>query len=309
MNHEYHIPVLLHESVDALEIKPGGIYVDATFGGGGHSSEILKQMDGGMLFSFDQDEDAAKNSVQLLEKYPDTFTFVRSNFRYISNFLRFYEVEKVDGVLADLGVSSYQFDTAERGFSFRFESDLDMRMNKKGRKTAADILNKYSIKQLENLFKNYGELRNYKKIASNIITERQNADITTSAKLIETLGQLVPKKTEHKFLAQVYQALRIEVNNEMETLECFLADTQHYIKEGGKLSVLTYHSLEDRPVKKYLKTGNFKGSPEKDFYGNIIRPFKQTSNKPIEPSKEETKVNNRARSAKLRVGERINMES
>ncbi len=304
MQAQYHIPVLLKKSVDALNIKAGGIYIDATFGGGGHSKEILKRMDGGKLIAFDQDLDAEKNAAVLSNKFPDTFLFIRSNFRYIKNFLRFLNIEKVDGVLADLGVSSHQFDTAERGFSFRFDANLDMRMNKQALKTAADIVNTYTQNELEFLFKNYGELRNARKIAIAIASQRKNENILTSAQLAQTLGRLVPKKMEHKFLAQIYQALRIEVNKEMEALVFFLEDLPNYIKEGGRLSVLTYHSLEDRPVKRFMKTGNVKGQQEKDFYGKLLTPFKQLSNKPIIASEDEIKENNRARSAKLRIATR-----
>ena len=292
----YHNPVLLHESVDALAIKPNGIYVDVTFGGGGHSREILKRLGkDGKLFGFDQDADALANSID-----DERFELIPQNFRYISRFLRFYGVKKVDGILADLGVSSHQFDEAKRGFSTRFEGDLDMRMNQKSKKSAREIINKYTEEKLAEILFLYGELRNSRKIAREIVRQRSGKPIETSFQLKEVLQPFLPKGREHKILAQIYQAIRIEVNEELEVLKEFLQQVPSLLKEEGRLSVISYHSLEDRLVKRFIRTGLFDGEPEKDVFGNTNEPLKNVG-KLIIPSKEEIKINNRARSAKLRI--------
>ena len=292
----YHNPVLLHESVDALAIKPNGIYVDVTFGGGGHSKEILKRLGkDGKLFGFDQDADALENRID-----DERFELIPQNFRYISRFLRFYGVKKVDGILADLGVSSHQFDEAKRGFSTRFEGDLDMRMNQKSKKSAREIINKYTEEKLAEILFLYGELRNSRKIAREIVHQRSGKAIETSFQLKEVLQPFLPKGREHKILAQIYQAIRIEVNEELEVLKEFLQQVPSLLKEEGRLSVISYHSLEDRLVKRFIRTGLFDGEPEKDVFGNTNEPLKNVG-KLIVPSKEEIKINNRARSAKLRI--------
>ncbi|RPD91679.1 16S rRNA (cytosine(1402)-N(4))-methyltransferase RsmH [Aureibaculum marinum] len=295
----YHNPVLLLESVDGLEIKPDGVYVDVTFGGGGHSKEILKRLGAeGRLFAFDQDEDALKNAID-----DDRFTLIHENFRFVSRFLRFYGVRKVNGILADLGVSSHQFDVAERGFSTRFDAELDMRMHQKSDKSAYKVINQYSEKRLADVLFQYGELRNAKALARVVVSERKEHPIKTSFQLREILKQFLPKSKEHKILAQIFQAIRIEVNEELEVLKEFLLQTEDLLEEGGKLSVISYHSLEDRLVKRYIRSGMFEGEPEKDFYGNISVPFKK--GKLIVPSVEEIKGNNRARSAKLRIATKL----
>ena len=292
----YHNPVLLHESVDALAIKPNGVYVDVTFGGGGHSREILKRLGkDGKLFGFDQDADALENRID-----DERFELIPQNFRYISRFLRFYGVKKVDGILADLGVSSHQFDEAKRGFSTRFEGDLDMRMNQKSKKSAREIINKYTEEKLAEILFLYGELRNSRKIAREIVHQRSGKAIETSFQLKEVLQPFLPKGREHKILAQIYQAIRIEVNEELEVLKEFLQQVPSLLKEEGRLSVISYHSLEDRLVKRFIRTGLFDGEPEKDVFGNTNEPLKNVG-KLIIPSKEEIKINNRARSAKLRI--------
>jgi 16S rRNA (cytosine1402-N4)-methyltransferase len=293
----YHNPVLLFESVDGLAIDPKGVYVDVTFGGGGHSREILKRLGPeGKLFAFDQDEDALQNAID-----DKRFVLIPENFRHIKRFLRLHGVKKVDGILADLGVSSYQFDEASRGFSTRFDADLDMRMRKKEGLSAYDVVNTYKEEDLSSMFYQYGELRNSKAIAKEIVLARSNKEIKTSFDLKEVLRKFLPKPKEHKILAQIFQAIRIEVNQEMEVLKEFLLQTTELLKEGGRLSVISYHSLEDRLVKRFLQNGLFEGEPEKDFYGNINVPFKKAG-KLIIPSAEEIKENNRARSAKLRIG-------
>jgi len=292
----YHNPVLLHESIDGLAIKEDGVYVDVTFGGGGHSKEILNRLGKeGKLFAFDQDPDALENVID-----DERFVLIPENFRYISRFLRFHGVRKVDGILADLGVSSHQFDEAERGFSIRFEGDLDMRMNQKSKKSAKDIINTYSEEKLAEILFLYGELRNSRKIARTIVHERKNKSIETSFQLKEVLKMFLPKAKEHKILAQIFQAIRIEVNEELDVLKEFLEQIPNLLKEGGRLSVISYHSLEDRLVKRFIRTGLFEGEPEKDMFGNSNEPLKKVG-KLIVPSKEETKINNRARSAKLRI--------
>ncbi|MFV0329045.1 MAG: 16S rRNA (cytosine(1402)-N(4))-methyltransferase RsmH [Dysgonomonas sp.] len=299
----YHIPVLLHESVDGMNIRPDSICVDVTFGGGGHSKEILSRLGKkGHLYAFDQDEDAI-NNIQ-----PDNrFTFVRSNFRYLKNFIKYYDVEEVDAILADLGVSSHHFDAEDRGFSFRFEdSDLDMRMNRNGGKTAAQILNTYSEEKLADIFYLYGELKQSRRMASVIVKTRKEKPYKKTSDLLDTLNSFVGRgEKEKKILAQAFQALRIEVNEEMQTLKEMLEQALDILKTGGRISVITYHSLEDRIVKNFFKTGNFEGKIEKDFFGNFETPFKLINNKVIIPSKEEEGRNPRSRSAKLRIAEKI----
>lgn len=292
----YHSPVLLKESVDALGIKEDGVYVDVTFGGGGHSREILSRLgEKGRLFAFDQDPDAYANKIE-----DDRFVLIGENFRFISRFLKFYGVRKVDGVLADLGVSSHQFDAAERGFSTRFDADLDMRMDQKSKLSAKKIINKYGEKELADLLFLYGELRNAKTLAKTIVDARGEEEIKTSFQLKKVLERFLPKAKEHKILAQIFQAIRIEVNQELEVLKEFLEQMPQLLNEEGRLSVIAYHSLEDRLVKRFIRTGLFSGEPEKDFFGNISVPLKKVG-KLIVPSREEIKENNRARSAKLRV--------
>ncbi len=297
---EYHNPVLLFESVGALAIKPNGIYVDVTFGGGGHSKEILKSLgDEGKLFAFDQDEDALQNIID-----DDRFELIPQNFRYIKRFLRLHGIKEVDGILADLGVSSHQFDEESRGFSTRFDADLDMRMNAENALSAYDVVNNYSEEDLANVLFQYGELRNSRSLAREIVSARAEKEIKTSFELKEVLKKYLPKSKEHKILAQIFQAIRIEVNQEIEVLKEFLLQTPGLLKEKGRLSVISYHSLEDRLVKRFIKNGMFEGEPEKDFYGNFSVPLKNIG-KLIIPSKEEIKENNRARSAKLRVAEKL----
>lgn len=296
----YHVPVLLNESIEGMNIQPNGIYVDVTFGGGGHSREILRQMDDSCrLFSFDQDEDAEKNRMD-----DSRFTFVRSNFRFIENFLRYHQVEEVDAILADLGVSSHHFDDSERGFSFRFEGKLDMRMNKQGGKTAADIVNEYEEEALANLFYLYGELKNSRRIASYLVRARAEKRIETIGEFLEIVKPLFGREREKKELAKVFQALRIEVNQEMEALREMLEATARCLKPGGRLVVITYHSLEDRMVKNFIKSGNIEGKVEQDFFGNTTSPFKAINNRVIIASEQELSDNPRARSAKLRIAQK-----
>ena len=296
----YHIPVLLHPSVDGMNIQPGGIYVDVTFGGGGHSREILRRMDDtARLYSFDQDEDAEKNIVD-----DPRFTFVRSNFRYLHNFLRYYHHEQVDAILADLGVSSHHFDYSERGFSFRFEGKLDMRMNKRSGLTAADVVNTYSEERLADLFYLYGELKNSRKLAATLVKARASAPLTTIEEFLAVVKPLFGREREKKELAKVFQALRIEVNQEMEALKEMLAAAVRVLKPGGRLVVITYHSLEDRLVKNLMKTGNTEGRVVKDFFGRVETPFRLVTNKVIVPDEAEQQRNPRSRSAKLRIAER-----
>ena len=293
---KYHNPVLLDESVAALSIKEDGIYVDVTFGGGGHSREILSKLGkNGRLFGFDQDPDAQENVID-----DERFVLIPENFRYISRFLRFHGVKKVDGVLADLGVSSHQFDEAERGFSTRFDGDLDMRMNQKSKTSAKEIINKYSEEKLAEIFFLYGELRNSRNIAKTIVEKREEESIDTSFQLREVLQKYLPKAKEHKIIAQIFQAIRIEVNEELDVLKEFLAQIPNILKEDGRLSVISYHSLEDRLVKRFIKTGLFKGELEKDVFGNSNEPMQKVG-KLIVPDVQEIKRNNRARSAKLRI--------
>ena len=292
----YHSPVLLKESVDALNIKEDGVYVDVTFGGGGHSREILSRLgEKGRLFAFDQDPDAQQNKID-----DPRFVLIGENFRFISRFLRFYGVKKVDGVLADLGVSSHQFDEAERGFSTRFDADLDMRMDQKSELSGKKIINTYTEEQLSDILFLYGELRNARTLAKTIVEARAEDEIKTSFELKEVLQRFLPKAKEHKILAQIFQAIRIEVNQELEVLKEFLQQIPQLLNEDGRLSVISYHSLEDRLVKRFIRTGLFSGEPEKDFYGNTNEPMKKVG-KMIVPTKEVIKENNRARSAKLRI--------
>lgn len=298
----YHVPVLLPESIDGLAIRPDGIYVDVTFGGGGHSREILKNLDeDGELYGFDQDKDAEANIIG-----DDRFTFVRSNFRYLYNFMRYHDrVGEVDGLLADLGVSSHHFDDKERGFSFRFDGALDMRMNTRSGKTAADVVNEYDEDGLSDLFYLYGELKVARKLAATIVKRRSEKRVETIGDLLEIVKPFTGKDKEKKFLAQVFQALRIEVNDEMRALKEMLTGAIRVLKPGGRLVVITYHSLEDRLVKNFLKSGNFEGKSEQDFFGNLRSPFKLINNKVIVPTDEEIERNPRSRSAKLRIAEKI----
>ena len=296
----YHVPVLLNESVDGMNLQPGGIYVDVTFGGGGHSKEILRQGDESIrLFSFDQDEDAEQNIVN-----DKRFTFVRSNFRYLYNFLRYHNVEQVDAILADLGVSSHHFDDSERGFSFRFDGKLDMRMNKRAGMTAAEVVNTYEEERLADIFYLYGELKNSRKLASALVKARANKQIVTIGDFLDIVKPMFGREREKKELAKVFQALRIEVNQEMEALKEMLNAAAEALKPGGRLVVITYHSLEDRIVKNMMKTGNIEGKAEQDFFGNVQTPFRLVNNKVIVASDEEVARNPRSRSAKLRIAEK-----
>ncbi|MDL2144970.1 MULTISPECIES: 16S rRNA (cytosine(1402)-N(4))-methyltransferase RsmH [Flavobacterium] len=297
---EYHNPVLLHPTVDGLNIKPDGIYVDVTFGGGGHSKEILRRLGpNGKLFAFDQDEDALANAL------PDErFTLINENFRFIKRFLRFHGVKSVDGILADLGVSSHQFDVPERGFSTRFDAGLDMRMSQKNDLNAYRVVNEYEEQDLRRVFFDYGELKNAPVLARTIVEARQGYPIKTTDELKEVLAKYLPERVRNKILAQIYQAIRIEVNQEMDVLKEFIEQSLEILNPGGRFSVISYHSLEDRLVKRFIKNGMFEGEPERDFYGNFSVPFK-TIGKLIVPDEAEIKINNRARSAKLRIAEKI----
>lgn len=300
MTMEYHNPVLLKETVEGLNIKENGIYVDVTFGGGGHSKEILKHLgDHGKLFAFDQDQDALENTIN-----DNRFTLINENFRHIKRFLRFYAVKEVDGILADFGVSSHQFDVAKRGFSTRFDADLDMRMNQKNKLSAFHVVNEYDEDQLKNVLAQYGELRSAPAMAKTLIEYRKEQEIKTSEQLKNVLKKFLPPRHENKVLAQVYQAIRIEVNQEIEALKEFLEQTPELLKKGGRLSVISYHSLEDRLVKRFIRNGMFEGEPERDVYGNFEVPFKKIDGLVV-PSKEEISRNSRARSAKLRIAEKI----
>lgn len=298
----YHIPVLLHETVDGLNIQPGGIYVDVTFGGGGHSREILRRLDTkAHLYSFDQDADAEQNIPQGDER----FTFVRSNFRYLKNWMRYYGVEHIDGLLADLGVSSHHFDDEERGFSFRFDAPLDMRMNERAGTTAADIVNRYSEEQLADVFYLYGEIKNSRRLASAIVKARAAHALQTIDDLLQVVKPLMPREREKKDLARVFQALRIEVNHEMDALREMLEAALSMLRPGGRLSVLTYHSLEDRMVKNFIRAGRIDGKVQQDFYGRRLTPWRAINNKVILPSQQEQEENPRSRSAKLRIAEKL----
>ena len=296
----YHRPVLLEESVNGLDIKENGVYVDVTFGGGGHSKEILKRLGAqGKLFAFDQDEDALANGIE-----DERFRLINENFRFLKRFLKFYGILKVDGILADFGVSSHQFDVAERGFSTRYEARLDMRMDQRASKSALELVNSYSEEDLVRVFQEFGELRNAKGLANVIVSERSSEKIVTTEDLKKTISRFLLKGKENKILAQVYQALRIEVNEEIEVLKEFLEQVPDVLKVGGRLSMISYHSLEDRLAKRFIRDGKFEGQAEKDFYGNIDVPLKKVGGL-IVPSAKEIAENNRARSAKLRIAERI----
>lgn len=300
MSMEYHNPVLLKETVDGLNIKPDGVYVDVTFGGGGHSREILSRLGSeGKLFAFDQDQDALANAID-----DSRFTLINENFRYIKRFLRFYGVKEVDGVLADFGVSSHQFDVAERGFSTRFEADLDMRMNQKEGVSAYNVVNDYEEEQLKQVLLHYGELRQAPAMARIIVEARKDAPIKTSEQLKEVLKRFLGHKKENKVLAQIYQAIRIEVNQEIEVLKELLLQMPELLKQGGRLSFISYHSLEDRLVKRFIRNGLFEGEPERDMFGNFEVPLKKVGGL-IVPTKEEIAQNSRARSAKLRIAEKL----
>ncbi|PWG79873.1 16S rRNA (cytosine(1402)-N(4))-methyltransferase RsmH [Pararcticibacter amylolyticus] len=297
----YHTPVMLRECMDGLAIKPDGVYVDVTFGGGGHSKEILKSLnEDGRLLAFDQDEDAKKNIPD-----DDRLTFIDQNFRFLKNYCRLYGAIPVDGILADLGVSSHQFDQPERGFSIRFDADLDMRMDQSSSLTAAKVLGTYGEEQLHKIFGIYGEIQNAKSLAKTIVTSRLNRQISTVSEFKDVMGKLIPRGKENKYLAQVFQALRIEVNQELEALQEFLTQASEVLKPGGRLVVMSYHSLEDRLVKNFIAKGKFRGEVEKDFYGNEIRPLEPVTRKAIIASDDEIKNNNRARSAKLRVAVKV----
>lgn len=296
----YHNPVMLVESIEGLSIIPGGTYVDVTFGGGGHSKEILRNLDeNGRLLAFDQDDDALLNAID-----DERFTLVNHNFRYLKNFLKLYQAFPVDGILADLGISSHQIDEAERGFSIRFNGELDLRMNRNQGKSAKDVVNNYSVEELKAIFKEYGELPNAWKIANAIVSYRTENEINNTEQLKEAVISCVPRKTENKTLAMIFQAIRIEVNEELEVLKEMLLQAVECLKPGGRLVVISYHSLEDRLVKNIMKSGNFKGEIEKDFYGNAITPFNVISRKAIMASEMEIEMNNRSRSAKLRIAEK-----
>lgn len=297
----YHVPVLLNESIDGLALKPGGIYVDVTFGGGGHSREILSRLTGGArLFSFDQDADAENN----IPADAEGFTFVRSNFRYLKNWMRYYGIDHIDGLLADLGVSSHHFDDAERGFSFRFDAPLDMRMNKRAGMTAADILNTYDEEQLADVFYIYGELKNSRRIAAAVAKARTTKKIATTNDFMDIAAPIFKREREKKDMTKLFQALRIEVNHEMDALKEMLLAATELLAPEGRLSVITYHSLEDRIVKNIMKAGNAAGKVEQDFFGRIQTPFRLVNNKVITPSDEELEKNPRSRSAKLRIAEK-----
>jgi 16S rRNA (cytosine1402-N4)-methyltransferase len=296
---EYHNPVLLKECIDGLNINPKGIYVDVTFGGGGHSREILKHLTTGKLYAFDQDDDAVKNKID-----DERFVLIKQNFRYLKNFLKMYNALPIDGLLADLGVSSHQFDEAERGFSIRFDAKLDMRMDQNGKQTAADVLNTYSEEELKRIFKLYGEVDNAGYLASIIFHNRKDKHINTVNDLKVMITKCVKKGRENQYYAQVFQALRIEVNKELDVLQELLLQSLDVLKPGGRLVVISYHSLEDRLVKNIMRSGKFEGEVEKDFFGNQLTPFKQITKKPIVPTEKENEENSRARSAKLRIAEK-----
>ncbi len=300
--HGYHKPVMLKQCLEGLQINPEGIYVDVTFGGGGHSMAMLEMLKGGRLIAFDQDDDAKKEAEKLQHR---SFTFCQANFRFMKQYLKLHGVTKVNGILADLGISSHQIDEASRGFSTRFDGPLDMRMDRKGKVTAAKILGSYSEEQLHKIFGMYGELKNAKTAAKAVVTSRKAKPLATTLDLKNALQSVAPRGKENKYFAQVFQALRIEVNEEMQALEDFLHQSGEVMEKGGRLVVMSYHSLEDRLVKNYINTGKMFGEVEKDFFGNKIKPFEAVNRKPIEATEEEVNENKRARSAKLRVAERI----
>ncbi len=295
----YHRPVLLEESLDGLNIQEGGTYIDFTYGGGGHSAEILKRLGKGRLIAFDQDPEAERNAIN-----DKRFLFIRGNFRYAKNYLRFFGIKTIDGALVDLGVSSHQFDVAERGFSFRYDSEIDMRMNQDSRVRAADILKNYSQRELRDLFWRYGEVKNAGKLASFICLSREKQKLDTTAGFLEAIDDCIPEKNRQKYLARVFQAIRIEVNDEMGSLKEMLEGVSGYMGKGSRFVIITYHSLEDRIVKNYFRTGNMKGELKKDFYGNVESPFQPVNKKVILPGADEIEQNPRARSAKLRIAEK-----
>ena len=299
----YHSPVLLQECIEGLNINPEGIYVDVTFGGGGHSKEILKHLTTGKLYSFDRDADVLENLIE-----DNNFKLIQTNYKNIKRFLRLEGVKKVDGVLADLGVSSHQFDVPERGFSFRFDADLDMRMNVSSELTAKTVLNDYSEEDLSNVLFNYGEIRQSRRVANLIVKHREEQEIKTTSDLVSILEGLVPEKRRNQFLSQIFQSIRIEVNDEIESLKVMLEDSVSLLNEGGRFVVMSYHSLEDRLVKNLFKRGGFSGEVEKDFFGNILKDLKEINRKVIVSSLTEQKENNRSRSAKLRIAEKVNVE-
>ena len=301
----YHIPVLLNQSVEGLNIKPDGMYADLTFGGGGHAEEILKKLSKGKLFAFDQDADVLERVEELKKKYPNKLVFFQANFEYFQNYLRYAEVEKIDGILADLGVSSHQFNDAERGFSFRFDGIPDMRMNQKALQSSSDILNTYDEDKLAYIFKTYGELKSAKKLASAIVKKRETEKIENIEQFNRLIDETIKTEKKNKIFAMIYQALRIETNNEIGVLKKMLSQTAEALNPGGRLVVLSYHSLEDRLVKNYIKFNDFEGNAQKDIYGNSEKLFKEISKKVIIPDAEEIERNNRSRSAKLRIAERI----
>ena len=296
----YHIPALLNESIEGLNIRPEGIYVDVTFGGGGHSMEILKRITTGKLIAFDQDDDARLNAPA-----DKRFLFLDQNFRFLKNNLRFNNIEFIDGLIADLGVSFHQFDEPERGFTFRTDAPLDMRMNKSGQVTAANLLNSMDESDLADIFYNFGELTNSRRIAREIVAARNSKTLTSVNDIIDAIGKLAPYRQEHKFYAKVFQALRIAVNHEIDYLKEMLEQSLSVLNSGGRLVVITYHSLEDRVVKNFMKTGNFEGEEKKDFYGNLETPFRIVNRKGTTPGDEEIANNNRSRSARLRIAEKI----
>jgi len=298
---EYHVPVMLQECIEGLKINPEGIYIDVTFGGGGHSRAILEHLTTGKLYAFDQDADAVENAQNITNR---SFTLIEANFRYLNRFLKLHGIGKIDGLLADLGVSSHQINEAERGFSTRFDAALDMRMDRNTNQTAADVLNTYSEQELHRVLGMYGEVRNARTLATALVSERIQHPFESIGQLKDVLARYARRGRENKYYAQVFQALRIEVNEELTALEDMLAQTIECMNPGGRLVVMSYHSLEDRIVKSFVNTGNVQGKLEKDFYGNIIRPFEPITRKPLIASEEETSINNRARSAKLRIGER-----
>lgn len=299
MNLTYHNPVLLQPSIEGLNINAEGVYVDVTFGGGGHSREIIKHLSSGKLFGFDQDSDAQQNVIQ-----DDRFSLIPHNFKFLSNFLKFNNILEVDGILADLGVSSHQFDVPERGFSIRFNGPLDLRMDTRKPKTAADVVNNYSEEELANVLYYFGELKESRKISRAICTSRSTKNIETVEELLSLLNKYAPRGKENSFFARIFQALRIEVNEEIEVLKSMLQQSEKILKPGGRLVVISYHSIEDRIVKNFFKTGNFEGILHKDMFGNKLTPFINITRKPITPNEEEIKLNNRARSAKLRIAEK-----
>ncbi|MEM9391246.1 MAG: 16S rRNA (cytosine(1402)-N(4))-methyltransferase RsmH [Bacteroidota bacterium] len=297
----YHTPVMLNECIEALSIKSDGIYVDLTFGGGGHSKEVLKYLDGGHLYAFDQDVDAKENAEDIDKR---SFTFIEANFRHLARYLKMYGVTSVDGILADLGISSHQIDEADRGFSTRFNAELDMRMDRSSQLTAKEVINTYSEKQLQDIFSRYGEVRNARTLAQAIVADRINQPIKSVEELKQVLSRYAMRGKENRYYAQVFQAIRIEVNQELNVLGEVLEQSVKLLKPGGRLVVMSYHSLEDRPVKNFIAAGNIEGKVEKDFYGNVIKPLQAVNRKPMVASEKEINENNRARSAKLRIAEK-----